>query len=110
MIPNLNDDMHDGTIAQGDTWLQSDIDSYAQWAKSHNSLLIVTWDEDDYGGNNQVPTIFYGAGVKTGQYGEQINHYNVLRTVEDMYGLPHAGPPPTPPPSPTRGAPRAVRR
>ena len=91
VIPNLNDDMHDGTIAQGDSWLQSNLDSYAQWAKAHNSLLIVTWDEDDYSQSNQIPTIFYGAGIKTGQYSETINHYSVLRTIEDMYGLPYAG-------------------
>jgi hypothetical protein len=29
--------------------------------------------------------------VATGQYGETINHFNVLRTIEDMYGLSHAG-------------------
>lgn len=91
VIPNLNDDMHDGTIAQGDTWLQSNLDAYAQWAKTNNSLLIVTWDEDDSSMTNQIPTIFYGAGVKTGRYSERINHYNVLRTIEDMYGLPYAG-------------------
>jgi chitinase len=91
VIPNLQDDMHDGTIAQGDSWLKNNIDGYAQWAKTHNSLLIVTWDEDDLSGNNQIPTIFYGADVKTGQYGEQINHYSVLRTIEDMYGLAPTG-------------------
>lgn len=40
---------------------------------------------------NQIATIFYGAGVKPGRYPERINHFNVLRTVEDMYGLPPAG-------------------
>ncbi|WP_223199224.1 putative Ig domain-containing protein [Solihabitans fulvus] len=91
VVPNLINDMHDGTIAQGDTWLQSNIDGYAQWAKAHNSLLVVTWDEDDFSQNNQIPTIFYGSGVKSGSYGENINHYNVLRTLEDAYGLPYAG-------------------
>ena len=91
VIPDLNDDMHDGTIAQGDTWLKNHLDAYAQWAKTHNSLLVVTWDEDDYSQSNQIPTIFYGAGIKAGQYSETINHYNVLRTIEDMYGLPYAG-------------------
>src|SRR5438105_15845110 len=43
--PNLLNDMHDGSIAQGDAWLKQNIDSYAQWAKTHNSLLIVQWDE-----------------------------------------------------------------
>jgi acid phosphatase len=87
VIPNLLDDMHDGTIQQGDTWLKNNIDAYAQWAKSNNSLLIVTWDEDDYSESNQVPTIFVGQSVKAGTYSETINHYNVLRTLEDMYGL-----------------------
>jgi hypothetical protein len=91
VVPNLLDDMHDGTIAQGDTWLQNNIGSYATWAKTHNSDLIVTWDEDDSSGNNQIPTIAVGAHVKTGQYGETINHYNVLRTIEDFYNLSYAG-------------------
>jgi phosphatidylinositol-3-phosphatase len=87
VIPNLNNDMHDGTIQQGDTWLKNTIDPYVQWAKSNNSLLIVTWDEDDSSQNNQIPTIFVGPMVKSGQYSETINHYTVLRTLEDMYGL-----------------------
>src|SRR5262245_46056602 len=91
ITPNLNDDMHDGTIQQGDTWLKNNLDSYAQWAKTHNSLLIVTWDEDDGSQHNQVATIFVGQMVNSGQYGEQINHFNVLRTIEDMYGLSYAG-------------------
>ncbi|MDH6108752.1 hypothetical protein P3T36_002327 [Kitasatospora sp. MAP12-15] len=87
VIPNLNDDMHDGTIAQGDSWLQSKMAAYATWAQQNNSLLVVTWDEDDYTESNQVPTIFFGAGVQSGQYTETINHYNVLSTLESMYGL-----------------------
>ncbi len=91
VVPNLTNDMHDGTIQQGDTWLQQHLDGYVQWARTHNSLLIVTWDEDDFTSTNQVATIFNGALVQAGQYAETINHYNVLRTIEDMYGLPYAG-------------------
>ncbi len=91
VIPNLLDDMHDGTIAQGDSWLQNNMSAYATWAKAHNSLLVVTWDEDDSSQSNQIPTIFYGANVQAGQYSNTINHYSVLRTIEDMYGLPYAG-------------------
>jgi len=87
VIPDLLDDMHDGTITQGDNWLQNYLSSYVSWATSHNSLLIVTWDEDDGTENNQVPTIFVGPMVKTGQYNEKITHDNVLRTIEAMYGL-----------------------
>ena len=85
--PNLDNDMHDGSVAQGDAWLNNNLSAYATWAKANNSLLVVTWDEDDNGENNQIPTIFYGANVKTGAYGEPVTHYNVLSTLEQMYGL-----------------------
>ena len=88
---NLNNDMHDGTIAQGDTWLQLHLNGYVQFAQTHNSLLIVTWDEDDSTSGNQIATIFVGPMVKQGQFAETINHFNVLRTLEDLYGLTHAG-------------------
>jgi len=91
VIPNLLDDMHDGTIAQGDSWLKSKLSAYATWAASNNSLLIVTWDEDDSSQGNQIPTIVVGAHVKAGQYSEKINHYNVLRTLEQIYGLTPTG-------------------
>jgi len=91
VIPNLNDDMHNGTINEADTWLQSNISAYATWAKANDSLLIVTWDEDDYTENNQIPTIFVGASVKTGDYDETVNHYNLLATLEQMYGLKAVG-------------------
>ena len=91
VVPNLTHDMHDGTIRQGDTWLQSNIDSYLQWAQTNNSLLIVTWDEDDGSRNNRVATLFLGPMVNPGQYGETINHFNLLRTIEDMYGVAYAG-------------------
>jgi hypothetical protein len=91
VIPNLDDDMHDGTIAEADTWLKKNMSAYATWAKSNNSLLIVTWDEDDYTENNQIPTIFIGQHVTVGKYSETINHYNVLATVEKMYGLTAVG-------------------
>lgn len=88
VIPNLCDDMHDCSIATGDTWLKNHLDAYVQWAKTHNSLLIVTWDEDDSSTSaNQIATIFYGANLHNGAYAEPISHYNVLRTLEDMYGV-----------------------
>jgi hypothetical protein len=51
IIPNLNHDMHNGQPAEcipiGDAWLRQNLDRYYQWAKTHNSLLIVTFDEND---------------------------------------------------------------
>jgi phosphatidylinositol-3-phosphatase len=87
VIPNLDDDMHDGTIAEGDTWVKNNMDPYIQWAKTHNSVFIITFDEDDDNHGNQIPTIFSGQHVKTLQDTMTINHYNVLRTMEAMYKL-----------------------
>jgi len=91
VIPNLEDDMHNGTIQQGDSWLQNHLLAYATWARNNNSLLIVTFDEDQGTTTNHIATIFVGPMVKPGKYSEKINHFNVLRTIEDMYGLPHLG-------------------
>lgn len=91
VIPNLNHDMHNGTIQVGDMWLQQHLAGYAAWAKSHNSLLIVTWDEDDTSSRNQVPTFFVGGMVQVGVYRESYNHFNLLRTLEAWYGLPALG-------------------
>ena len=54
VIPNQNNDMHDGSISAGDTWLQNNLDGYIQWAKNHNSLFIFTFDEDDSSLNNRI--------------------------------------------------------
>ena len=90
-MPDQLNDMHDGGIERGDAWLKKNLDQYAQWAMKHNSLLIVTWDEDDGSSNNRVATIFAGAMIKPGQYNQRIDHYNLLRAIEEMYGLPYAG-------------------
>ncbi|MFA1538406.1 alkaline phosphatase family protein [Actinomadura monticuli] len=91
VVPNLCNDMHDCSVGTGDTWLKNNLSAYATWAKSNNSLLVVTFDEDNSLSGNKIATVFYGASVKTGAYSTQYNHYNLLRTIEDMYGTTHAG-------------------
>lgn len=94
VIPNMTDDMHNGTdpsrIVLGDSWVHNNLNNYIQWAKTHNSLLILTFDENDNSAGNQITTIFNGAMVQAGQYSDTINHYSVLRTIEDMFNLPYA--------------------
>src|SRR5262249_42292994 len=71
VIPNLRNDMHDGTIGQADAWLKAHLGNYANWSLKHNSLLIITFDEDDYGIENRIFTVLYGASIKPGRYGER---------------------------------------
>jgi hypothetical protein len=91
VIPDQDYDMHDGSIATADTWFHNNLDAYVQWAKTHNSLFILIFDEDDGNYNNRIPMIFTGPMVKSGTLSTTYNHYNVLRTIEDMYGTTHAG-------------------
>ena len=116
VIPNLIHDMHNGDdperINKGDAWLKENLDGYVRWAKSNNSLLIITFDEGDTReGNiikrilryfldnneaddhehNHIFTLFVGGMVKSVRYDQRIDHYRVLRTLEEMYGLAYAG-------------------
>lgn len=95
VIPDLIHDMHDGgdpaSIVNGDQWLQTHLDAYAQWAKTHDSLLLVTFDEDDGSEGNRIVTIFVGAMITPGTYAQVIGHRDVLRTIEAMYGLAPSG-------------------
>lgn len=91
VIPNLDHDMHNGTIQAGDTWLQQNLGNYIKWAKKHHSLLILTWDENDGSKGNRIPTLFVGEMIRQGTYGNRVSHFNLLRTLEDIYGLPYLG-------------------
>jgi hypothetical protein len=91
VVPNLNHDIHDGTIADCDMWIQNNLGSFIEWCKTNNGLFILTFDEDDFSASNQVLTFFTGVNIKTGSYNQKITHYNVLRTIEELYALPFAG-------------------
>ena len=94
LVPNLKNDMHDGSVEEGDRWLRTHLDDYARWAATHNSLLIITFDE---GPGSQPPattpiaTVFLGEQVKVGASDQPITHYSILRLIEDTYGLAYLG-------------------
>ena len=89
VIPDLCHDMHDCGVATGDAWLRTHISGYVRWAMTHDSLLILTWDEGS--GDNHIVTIFAGQHVRPGRYAQPLTHFGVLRTIEDAYRLPHDG-------------------
>jgi len=91
VIPDQNNDMHDGSPEAADQWLKAHIEPYVAWAFKHNSLLILTWDEDDFRKENHIATILVGPMMKQGISMQRIDHYSVLRTLLDFYGLPALG-------------------
>lgn len=120
VVPNEQNDMHDTvsatglragstpgldkngkpvtdatTIQHGDNWLKTNIDAYRQWAIQNNSLLIVTWDENDFNFSraNNIATIVDGSPnlVQTGVNDRYVNHFDLLRTIENYYGVAPTG-------------------
>ena len=91
VVPDQDHDMHDGSFYAADMWLKTHIAPYVDWAFKHNSLLILTWDEDDSREGNRVVTLLVGPMVQAGSSDQRIDHYSVLRTLLDFYGLPPLG-------------------
>jgi len=90
IVPNADDDMHDGTVKMGDDWLVQRLKPLVDWAQTHDTLVILTWDEG-FDPANSIPTLFFGPMVKPGRYSMRVSHYSILRTIEQMYGLPLSG-------------------
>ena len=91
VVPNMCHDMHDCPVSTGDTWVKQNLDGYAQWAKAHNSLLVVTFDEAGGNKTNKIATLLVGGPVRPGPSAERMTHYTLLRTIEAAYGLPGLG-------------------
>jgi len=92
ITPNLCNDMHDCSVSTGDTWLKNNLPTIlnSPACTVDKCLLILTWDEDDKSQSNQVLTIFAGSAAKTGGVasGVSYTHFSLLRTVENIFGLP----------------------
>ncbi len=93
IVPNLCDDMHDCPVASGDNWLQSwlqaNILGTSTWAQT-DSAVIITWDEGstNTGGGGLIPTIVISKHTPKGfSSATPANHYTLLRTIEDAFGL-----------------------
>lgn len=93
-------DMHQGfpneKITDGDNWIRDIVSNYVQWAMKNNALLIISFDEsyssyEDPALWNHIPTLFVGPMVRPGDYDQPISHYNVLRTMERLYGVSNSG-------------------
>jgi hypothetical protein len=89
IVPNLTNDMHDGTIQQGDDFLRSfvpRITGSAAW--KDNGALFIVWDEGREKGPNRVAALVITPGVKPGLRSDvRHDHYSLLRTIEDAWNL-----------------------
>jgi hypothetical protein len=90
ITPDMTHDMHDGTDAQGDTWLSAAVPALlsSEAFTQRRSLLFITWDENDDSPGNEVATLVIARGVPAG-FKSQVpyNHYSLLHTIETAWGL-----------------------
>ena len=106
ITPNLIDDMHDGTVAQGDAWLASHLPAILNSAayRADDTAIFITWDEGSGGyplencaakasdASCHVATIVVSPSTRAGTTsGTLFNHYSLLGTAEQLLGLPRLG-------------------
>ena len=92
VVPNVMDDAHDGTLAQADTWLQTNIAPLvANAAFQKNGLLLIVFDEaadtDTTHGGGHVAMVAVGPSVKHGQSAVLYQHENLLKTITTYLGI-----------------------
>jgi phospholipase C len=93
IAPNANDDAHHGTLAQADSWLQSNIAPLlANSAFQSGGLLIITFDEsedsDIENGGGHVATVIISPQAKKGYKSQTLfQHQSTLRLVLSGSGV-----------------------
>jgi acid phosphatase len=93
VVPNAINDAHDGTLAQADQWLQTNIDPLVQSSFfKNNGVLIIVFDEsvtsDVSHGGGHVAMVMIGPNVKKGfQSTTTYQHQSVLRFVISTLGV-----------------------
>src|SRR4029077_9729388 len=93
IVPNLENDMHNGTTREGDAFLRGFVPPIlAASAWKAGSPLFITWDEGKATGDNRIVTLVIASTVPPGyQSSMPHNHYSLLRTIQELFGLPCLG-------------------
>ena len=98
VTPNLCHDMHGdltcpslvltaANITAGDTWLSTNLPPMIAYSHTHDTVIILVWDEGD--STNKVPLLVIGDQVKGGTTSNiAYTHSSMLRTVEELLGVP----------------------
>jgi acid phosphatase len=99
IVPDVDDDAHNGTPQQADTWLQANViiplSSYPAFQAGGDGVLVVDFDEaatsDTTHGGGHVAAVLWGPGVKAGfqQTSSTVyQHESMLATLMELLNLP----------------------
>jgi phosphatidylinositol-3-phosphatase len=92
ITPNNCHNMHSCGVDRGDQWLASWVPRIARTSeyRSHKTVLFVTWDEGD--DSQRIATLVVAPTTRPGTRSRApYNHYSLLRTTEEVLGLPLLG-------------------
>jgi len=87
-VPNVDDDMHDGTITMADTWLSREVPKIlASKAYQESGALLFTWDEGD-GSDGPIGMIVLSPFAKP-NYSNNVRytHSSTLKTLQEIFGV-----------------------
>jgi acid phosphatase len=98
IVPDVNDDTHNGTPQQADSWLQANVvsplSSYSAFVAGGDGVLIVDFDEaatsDTEHGGGHVSPVLWGPSIKAGYTQTSTTvyqHESMLRTIMEALGL-----------------------
>jgi len=96
--PNMNHDGHNTNVQIAGAWIRNFLDKTFPEKLRVGTLVVVTFDESGGNADNRIFTLFLGDMVKpAGEQDPQVlsrryDHYSVLRTVEENFGLPPLAP------------------
>lgn len=91
VTPDICDDAHNCSVATADTWLRAWLGRILSGPdyRAGRTAVVVTWDEDDHTAGNRVSSVVIAPSVRPGtRSATAFTHYSLLRTTEEMLGLP----------------------
>jgi phosphatidylinositol-3-phosphatase len=109
ITPNLIDDMHNGTVADGNSWMSKNLPTILNSAeyKNGSTVIFITFDEGSDVGSYadgehcatnttdtscHLPTFVISPSTKVGaRSGTLFNHYSLLATAEQLLHLSRLG-------------------
>jgi hypothetical protein len=86
VTPDLCHDTHDCSVSTGDQWLAGMLPALVTSPeyRSGSTAIVIMWDE-----YTPMPNLFIAPSIRPGTVvGSRVNHYALLRTTEEMLGLP----------------------
>jgi acid phosphatase len=93
VTPNVVDDMHDGTIPQGDSWLANNLPLVLNGPdyQSGRLLVVIVWDEGSGSGDapSHVPLVELSESTPKGTtVSASMNDYSLTGLIDSVAGLP----------------------